>query len=389
MSYKRFFLGILSGFFAIQMIWIFFAYFVDPIGIWGAPIIRGFNHYKTKQSRYEDVFKAYEIMRVNPDIVIVGASQVERGFSIENVSVTEGQSYNFGINDSRLWDLREYLRFIYKTCKPRIIYLAISPRFFSKPHYWNEQELLLKRSTFSTGRLQNLAGNPLQYGYQILKDTVGIPYDAWIQTIVDSRKHISDRNIFRFGWNSKQSSTYGITSKKYYYSQLYNFCRGDEIIDYSPEAMECFANIVQEAKENKVVLHIFFGPYTVDLNAILRLSGEEAKLQYIKRMVSSITPVYDFDIVSDLTTNRNDYFFDGAHFRPSLGEIIKKCIESNHLSSYGYLLTPETADDVFAKENEAWEQWKAENQEYVNALKECIETGREPKVGDFEKYIGF
>ncbi len=127
----------------------------------------------------------------------------------------------------------------------------------------------------------------------------------------------------------------------------------------------------------------------MDLTAILLLSGEGPKLQHIKRMVSSITPVYDFDIVSDLTTNRNVYFFDAAHFRASLGEIMIQCMESNDLSSHGYLLTPETADDAFAKENEAWEQWKAENQEYVNALKECIETGREPKVGDFEKYIGF
>ena len=133
----------------------------------------------------------------------------------------------------------------------------------------------------------------------------------------------------------------------------------------------------------------FFVPHSVDRYAITRLMGRGADYQQPKREAASVLPIYDFALVNELTTNPRDYFYDAAHFRASLGEKLKPCLENGNPAPYGYLLTPETADAVFAKEDAAWEKWAAENQDYINALKECIETGHKPEVGEFEKYIGF
>ena len=76
---------------------IFLAYIINPIGIWGGPVIYGFNHYKTKQSLYEDVFKPYEIMRIQPDVVYIGSSQVDQGFDLTTVKTNDECSYNMGI----------------------------------------------------------------------------------------------------------------------------------------------------------------------------------------------------------------------------------------------------------------------------------------------------
>ena len=102
-----------------------------------------------------------------------------------------------------------------------------------------------------------------------------------------------------------------------------------------------------------------------------------------------MSEIYDFCVVNELAINREKYFYDTGHFRARCGEKIKKCLEIQNPKPYGYLLTPETVDNALMAEDVAWEKWRTENAEYVQALKECIESGRNPEVGEFAEYIGF
>ena len=79
-SYKHFFLGIVLLLIAVQALRLLAAILVDPISIWGTPLIDRFNHYKKKQINYLDVFHPYQYLREKPDILYLGTSQVCRGF---------------------------------------------------------------------------------------------------------------------------------------------------------------------------------------------------------------------------------------------------------------------------------------------------------------------
>ena len=382
MSHKCFCVGILCICFTFLVGWFGFGWFVDPIGICGAPVIRGFNHYKIKQGGFLDVYKPYEYIREKPDILYIGASQMYVGFEPICKDYPAKKVYSMGLSSLSLPDMREYLRFIYKVHKPEIIYMGIAPESFDRKNYDR------KRSGYSKERLEALA-SPWLKGGQLLKDFLGI-HDMYKLTVSASKAHKSDDVLFLYGWDTKRGRANAVHPKSYYayLNQVVN--RDCKDWDYVSEGMDCIKDILREAKAADVPMVVFFTPNSLDRYAMIQLMGYMSEHQRIKRMVAEVTPVYDFEVVSELTINRQEYFYDAWHFRASLGEKLKPIIEGREPPEpYGYLLTPETVDDAFAAEDSAWEKWKAENSEYVQALTECIGSGRKPEVGDFKKYMGF
>lgn len=382
MSHKRFFVGVLILCFAFLGGWIGFGCFVDPIGICGAPVIRGFNHYKIKQGEFLDVYKPYEYIREKPDILYIGASQMYVGFEPICKEHPAKKVYSMGLSSLSLPDMREYLRFIYKVHKPEIIYMGIAPESFDRKNYDR------KRSGYSKERLEALA-SPWRKGGQLLKDFLGI-HDVYKLTVSASRAHKGDDVLFLCGWGTGRGRATDVHPKTYY-AYLYQAVNRDcKDWDFVPESMDCIKDIVREAKDAHVPMVVFFTPNSVDRYAMIQLMGYMPEHQRIKRMVADVVPVYDFESVSELAINRQAYFYDAWHFRASLGEKLKPILEGKASPEpYGYLLTPETCDAAFAAEDAAWEKWKSENSEYVQALTECIESGRKPQVGEFAKYIGF
>lgn len=381
MSYKRFFLGILS----ICVAWIVgtlcLACLIDPIGIWGAPVVRGLNHYK-RQGGYLDVCKPYEYMREKPDILYIGASKMYVGFEPVCRTHPEKKVYTMGLSSLSLPDMREYLRFVYKVHKPEIIYMGLNSEDFGTKSYHR------KRHGYSKERLERLAGNTWEYYGQAISDSFGLR-DVYWPTIRTSRAHGGDDAPFLRGWDVKRG-TADTPEPKTYYAYMWNPVQQDfKDWEYEPEAIDCLRDIANEAKEAGVPLVAFFAPHSVDRFAMTWLMGRGADYQQPKREAANVLPVYDFAVVNELTTNPQAYFYDAGHFRATLGEKLKPCLENRNPSPYGYLLTPETVEAAFAAEDAAWKKWKTENQEYVNALKTCIETGHKPEVGEFAKYIGF
>ena len=112
MSYRRWFCGTVLGIFCVVFLVAGVAWMIDPIELWEAPIIRGFNHIKPKQGSFLDVFKPFQVVRHAPEIVYIGTSRVYVGFRPEE------NAYNMGGSSLSLPDMRAYLRFIY-SCQRR------------------------------------------------------------------------------------------------------------------------------------------------------------------------------------------------------------------------------------------------------------------------------
>lgn len=394
MSYKKYFFLLLFIDLLALAAKLFAVWLIDPIGMWGAPIVRGFNHYKVMQGAYLDVYKPYEYMREKPDILYIGESYMYVGFEPICKDHPEKKVYTMGLSMLTLSDMREYLRFVYKVHKPEIIFLGLNPYQFKGQAYRANRN----DKGFSQKRLDRLSGNVWGYYWQAVTDSLQLHDVCWL-TVKTSRTHKEYPPLLLHGWDVKRGNADAPNPKAYYSRMGGPIGRGGLGLklpeewhytpEATPEALDCWWTIVTEANEAGVPLIAFFVPWSVDDYAIEELKGHRTILQSLKWEVAHIIPMYDFTVVSELATNRQEYFYDTGHFRASLGEKLKPCLESGNPTPYGYLLTPETADDVFAKENAAWEKWAAENWEYVNALKACIEIGHKPEVGEFEKYIGF
>lgn len=382
MTGKKFTLLILLLFFATQLIQVALAYLIDPIGMWGSPVIPGFNNYKFKQGSYLDVMKPYEYMREKPDILYIGASQNYVGFRPVDEEHPEKKVYTMGLSSLSLPDLREYLRFVYKVHKPEVIYLGLRPAEFDKRGYD------LKRNGFSKDRLDNLANSALAYYWQGLLDSFSLQ-DIYYQTVKRSYKNPTSPAFFYRGWDV-QRGTASEPDKKVYYQYIWAIAEQQENLTLVPEALDCFAEIVAESQQAGVPLVVFFTPDSVDRLAMNHIMGNYPEIQHIKSLVATITPVYDFNIVSDLTTRRQEYYFDSGHFRATMGDKLKPILAGETPPGpYGFLLTPDTMNTSFAAENATWKTWQQKNTEYLTKLESCIENSRPPVPGDFDDYIGF
>lgn len=382
MSHKRFFLGVIAICALALSAQLVLAYWIDPIGIWGAPIVHGFNHYKIKQGVYLDVCKPYEYIREKPDILYIGASKMYVGFEPICKSHPEKKVYTMGLSSLSLPDMREYLRFVYKVYKPKVIYMGLNPEDFGAKMYYG------KREGYSKERLARLAGNCLEYLGQAIEDSMSL-HDMYWLTVRTSWGHEKEDAPFLRGWDVQRGTADKLEPKAYYIYLWRVIDRDFKDWEYVPEAQECLRDIVNEAREAGVPLVAFFVPSSVDRYAMVELMGCGLDYQQSKHAAAEVLPIYDFAVVNELTTDRKANFYDAGHFRAPLGEKLKGCLENGNPAPYGYLLTSENVDEVFAKENAAWEKWKQENQEYVKALEVCIESGHNPEVGDFEKFIGF
>ena len=117
---------------------------VDPIELWEAPIIRGFNHIKPKQGNFLDVFKPFQVVRHAPEIVYIGTSRVYVGFRPEE------NAYNMGGSSLSLPDMRAYLRFIYSQHVPKKVFIGLDLFQFGR------ENMMRKREGFSQERLDTL-----------------------------------------------------------------------------------------------------------------------------------------------------------------------------------------------------------------------------------------
>lgn len=385
MSYKRFFLGVLFIFSLYIVGTLCLSWLIDPIGIWNSPVVRGFNNYKVNQPNYLDVYKPYEYMREKPDILYIGASEMYVGFEPICTTDSEKKVYTMGLSSLPLADLKEYLRFIYKVHKPQIIYVGLSPRNFM----FAESFIGGTRPGYSKERLERLSTNQREYYEQAIKDSLGIHNVFW-ETVKQSNEHKAEGPLMIRGWDTVRGAATSLDPERYYkhlWRNFYNSSFKDWF--FIPEALECWRTIVAEAKDAGIPLVAFFAPCTVDFYADIELHGCGNEYKRVKREVAQVVDIYDFAIVSEITINRNPYFEDMTHFHATCGERLKRCLENGDPAPYGYLLTSENVDAVLLKEDAAWEKWKSENKEYMNALKEIIETGRKPEVGEFKQYIGF
>lgn len=349
-AYTYFILSIVVGVFLSIGI---AAYVVDPIGIWGTKDIQGFNQAKVKQGSFLDIYKQYEYKRLQPDVIWIGTSRVYVGFAPDKSQ----NEYNMGLSSISLADVRKYLQFMYRNRRPKKVYIGLDLFQFGPEFRHMESAKTLDR------RLEALScGGPIQLAMAI-KDSFGTRNTIW-PTVKDSQAN--NIQYFRRGWDIKRGNA-AKTHAGEYYSALSSYRKTYDDFYYDEDAMNCFRDIVQDAKDNNVELVVFFNPISVDLQALQDVYGLSEEFYAIKRLVAEIHPVYDFCWVNKYTVDRVEWFYDASHFRNKYGQMCRDAMNGTE-NGTGIYLTTDNVDELLEKEKQAFSEWKKQNHDYYDAL---------------------
>lgn len=373
MNYRQWFRGTVLCIFAVIFLLAGAAWIVDPIELWEAPIIRGFNHIKPKQAVFLDIFKPFQVRRHRPDVVYIGTSRVYVGFRPEE------NAYNMGGSSLSLPDMREYLRFIYSQHVPKQVFVGLDLFQFSC------ESMTMKRDGFSQERLDLLRkGNVFLFG-EAWKTSFGM-LGYLKETVGSSYRNQDKGKEWERGWDVTRGARADMDVKEYYYV-LHSYYETYTKFAYDSDALRCLREILEDAERQDVEVVLFFNPLSVDLLALQSICGRAERFQQIKAEVAKLHPVYDFAWVTPLTMDREGVWLDGSHYHYPVGERMKESMAGNIDSEICRVLIAETVEEHLREEGYAYERWAAKNQEYIRALAEA--APQKIPDGALKMYLGF
>ena len=355
---------------------------IDPIGILDMPKIRGINNYKVEQNLYVYVYKPYQYLKANADVVFVGSSRVHAGLKA-NLLDKQKKVYNFGCSGMTLPHMEEILKFIYNTNKPKEIYIGLDFFQFAQGHFRSV------KSGFSIERLENLLNKSSSDIFvQSMKENFMLSKSLWA-TVKMSRKNKDAGEININGWNSKEGSVNNC-NKKAFYGAINQYKKAYDKWIFEPESIKCLKRIVNEAQRQGVKLVFFMNPINIDLFALINAHGLYSDFEMIKKLIVSVVgKLYDFNFVNDYTKNRDEFYFDAAHYNAKFGEAIKKAIALNEDKSMLHILTEENKEEKLNKQHKYNELWMIENAVYLSYLRKRVKCVGMIEQGELQEFIGF
>ena len=104
-------------------------------------------------------------------------------------------------------------------------------------------------------------------------------------------------------------------------------------------------------------------------------------MEKFKRKLVELGPVWDFNYINDVTSNRN-LFKDPSHFVPDIGRLIVQTIAGgqSHKGDFGVRLTKESIDEQLEIQKTRYQDFKDENWQ----MHRLIERGR--RVNDKQEF---
>lgn len=124
---------------------------VDPYGIWRLFEVEGFNAAKSERRDQAHMFKAVDLIRDPPDVLILGSSRVAYGLDPGHPALaTIGRAYNAALPGGNIGVIRLYLEHAVSNggSGPRAVILGLD--FFD----FNDYAHRLVPATYDMGRLR-------------------------------------------------------------------------------------------------------------------------------------------------------------------------------------------------------------------------------------------
>lgn len=348
----------LSGLLSIGL----FNVLVDPYGVARSPIIPGFNNLKPEQFNHVRLFKAVDVIRLKPTILLLGSSRTDLGLDPKHPALANQSAYNLGLVGPNMYEVRRYFEHAL-TNQPEVKTVVLGIDFFMFNEY-------LKNSP-------DFDENRLNQKYIPFKDAVNVSFSTsalsasknTIKSSVKSEAHyLYQQNGKRYVHNNKpkdnllnvfKDSIKGFFETEGFYKEY----------KLSQDYLNDLKKIVETCRERNIELKIFISPeHATQLEAV-KVAGLWTELENWQREVVKIAPVWDFtgynSITTELISNTMQNYWDSSHYRKEVGDLILNRLFQVQTTevpdNFGILITPETIETHLQNKRAMREAWAKEN----------------------------
>ncbi|MBA6381810.1 hypothetical protein H4J45_05340 [Colwellia sp. BRX10-6] len=327
MTHYRYLRNLITISLALFIIFGTFNYFINPYNIFNIERFIGFNTVKPESSKRIRIFKKYQPVYANPNLLIVGNSRVEMGLDPMHGSFNDKLIvYNLGIPGIGVISQLQYTQNVIENSDIQELIIAIDfADFLTTKNYkftppslnisplsdkygalWSLDSLkasiitIFKQNQFAANRLKN-GFNPANDYQPIIKfEGQGVLFKQKIKML---------NNMFKNKvWDEKSM----LTHEKSHLSILQKYIR--------------------VWMENGIKVNIFINPYHREYYTIMAendlLDSFNSWRTLMKNVFSSKISYCDFTNLghekSDdkLTENELKYFWEPAHYKRELGDIM-------------------------------------------------------------------
>ncbi|MGL4500375.1 MAG: hypothetical protein ACRCU2_15020 [Planktothrix sp.] len=352
---------------------------VDPYGVFNSPTWLGVNQVKPEKDRQVRMFKAIEVIRIQPKMVFIGSSRTEFGLDTAHPAVSGVQpGYNLGITGGNIYEARRYFEHAIAN-NPNLKKAVIGVDFFM---FGKQKKNQL-----------DFSENRLLISHVTLEDKLNSIF-SW-RVIRGSLKTL------KFNQNSGDRVGHfypdGRRNPSYYIQDIYGGLQGVDIMadllrkndffiskrrgeTYEISHLEEVKNMVNLCAKYQIECHFFISPSHVTQWESIRLSGAWEVFEEWKRKLAQITPVWDFSSYNSITTeplsSAMTNYMDSSHYHKEIGDLVLNRIfqynQERVPEDFGVLLTPGTVENHLKQIREDREIWANNNPDVVHFVENIL-----------------
>ncbi|MDJ0745180.1 MAG: hypothetical protein QNJ32_17725 [Xenococcaceae cyanobacterium MO_167.B27] len=328
---------------------------IDPYGVFAFPEIKKINNIKPEKENLGRLYKAFDIRRHKPQVILLGSSRVETALEPEHPGFDKSLSvYNSAFQAGNTYEIMRYLEYAINQ-QPELKQVIIGLDFFMFNQY------LVNRDTFSELRLQEQY--PLQdiLNSSLSIDALNSSKKTFIASVTNQKRKRMSETMTRFKFWLK-----GFLGNEELY-QKYSL---------SSERMENFQRIIDICRENNIDIKIFISPTHATQYEAIEVAGLWSTFEQWKREIVKITPVWDFATYNSITTesisdNMVNYI-DNSHYSQYTGNLILNKILSYQSetvpSDFGVFVTSDNIESHLIKIRDERQQWQKDHPEEVKLV---------------------
>jgi hypothetical protein len=351
-----------------------FNFLIDPYGVYNQFFtLRELNDYKPNKEDNDRLYKAIDIIHLQPNTILLGSSRVKRGLDPDHPALNDFPPvYNLGLNGANIYEIRRYLEHTLVN-NPRLKRVILGLDFFTFDRHIKNQpgfaEYRLEKKQISgqdaintTFSLDTLASS---------QETILANFDTPKSDQFSAHKGFLP--YFKIHDGNTEIRFQGSTKLFFIEHQNYQL---------SAKYMEDFKTIVKLCQQNKVELIVFISPsHGIRLQSIYASGKWSVFEEWKRQIVELMGSVWDFSnynlVNREELSEKMNYYVDDSHYTKPIGDWVLNRIlgyqDEEVPPDFGVLLTRDNLDRVLAKNRQDRDQWQQEYPQYVEFVQSIQE----------------
>jgi len=376
---------------AILIVMAAFNWLVNPLNIYAAPSIEGFNAIKT-DSDHDRIIKKNAVSNMKPEVICLGSSRTEYGIDPTYEGWPSQPVYNLALRSASICEISEYFEYAKDAGSLKQVVLLLD--FFS---FRNSPEI-------------ESASKPSDFKDVLNSLELLVSKDILLSSLkcVVNQDESHDNSFFENGFMGDESlNCIGVTDnyhagflrneKSYIIYSYLPECFMFTSSESNPPSVEYYRDILNTCYKNNIDLRIGISPCHARQWETLAASGLWNEFEMWKRILVQVNeeearlsgetpfPLWDLSIYNEYTTedlpdledteSEMRWYWDSSHYKKELGNLIIDCIFSNDTTlenNLGVLVTSENLEEHLQNVRNDRENYRTTHPEDVAEIESLV-----------------